>query len=94
MTPGADKTPPRIFRVRYRSAIKRRVADFYVKCPIGGYHGMLDTLGRAQLTHQIIWFRVDVPGPGAITPEIRSGLKRWTDAVNYTTDITEVDWTR
>ena len=86
--------PPRIFRVRYRSAIRRRVADFFVKVPIGGYHGMLDALGRAQLTHQVIWFRVDVALPGQITPEVRSDLKRWTEAIDYTTDITEVDWTR
>lgn len=83
--------PPRILKVTYRSAIKRRVATFYCKVPRGGsMYELNDAMTRLIVTGQARWFRVDVPQAGEITPEIRSQLERWLPAMQHTTSITEV----
>ena len=84
--------PPRILKATYRSAIKRRVATFYCKVPRGGaMYELNEALTRLVVTGQAIWFRVDVPGKGEITPEIRASLERWLPAIQHTTSLTEVD---
>lgn len=86
---------PRIFVVRYRSALGRqRVAKTYVKVPYGGLYGMTETMVRAMTTGQVLWFRIDVARPGEITPEVRGALARWPEALTHTSDITAVEWTR
>ena len=87
-----SEAPPRILRVSYRSALKRRVATFYCKVPRGGaMYELNEALTRLLVTRQALWVRVDIPGPGEITPEIRGGLERWLPAMQTTTSITGVD---
>ena len=84
--------PPRILKVTYRSAIKRRKATFYCKVPRGAaMYEMNEALTRLMVTNQALWYRVDRPGPGEITPEIRASLERWLPAMQHTTSITEVN---
>ena len=84
--------PPRILRVSYRSAVVRRVGTFYCKVPRGGaMYELNEAMTRLIVTGQAKWYRVDVPGPGEITPEIRANLERWLPAMQHTTAITEVN---
>jgi hypothetical protein len=92
--------PPRILKVEYRSALKRRVATFYCKVPRGGaMYELNEALTRLLVTQQAKWVKVTVPGPGEITPDIReeNHLKpgdpagRWLPRMETTTSITEVD---
>lgn len=85
--------PPRIFRVRYRSAKIRKVVDRYVKVPYSGFFGLTETLARAMETKQILWFRIDVAKPPEIA-KVRDQLVRWTEFLNDTASTTEVDFTR
>ena len=87
------KNPPRIFKVTYRSGLRHRNAEMYMKVPYGGLFGMSEVLSRMLTTGQILWFRISVAKPGEITPEIRSGLERWMPALTHTSDTTGVDWT-
>ena len=82
---------PRIYRVSYRSGVRRRVATFYAKVPYSGSYAMTETLTRLQSKNQILRFTVAVAKPGEITPEIRSKLQRWLPALEETTAITGVD---
>lgn len=94
--------PPRIYRVRYSTHRRRgpngrwitSTFDHYIKVPYSGLFGLLDTLGRATTTGQVVSFTIDVAKPGEITPEIREGLVRWPDALHFSTDATGVDFTR
>lgn len=85
---------PRIFRVTYRSAVKRRVVSTWVKVPYGGLFGMTEALTRAMSTGQIVWFRVDVARPGEITSDVRASLQRWPTALEETSTSTSVEWNR
>ena len=78
--------PPRLFRVRFCTAgpqPRRRLA--FVKCPYGGVHdvyALTGALTRAVYTGRIRWFRIDTRFD--ITPEIRTALKRWPEALAET----------
>ena len=85
---------PRIFRVTYRSAVKRRVISTWVKVPYGGLFGMTEALTRAMATGQVLWFRIDVARPGEITNEVRGSLQRWPTALEETSTSTSVEWNR
>ena len=85
--------PPRIFKVTYRSGLRYRNAETYMKVPYGGLFGMSEVLSRMLTTGQILWFRIDVAKPGEITPDIRAGLERWMPALTHTSHVTGVDWT-
>lgn len=84
-------TPPRIFRITLRSALgRRRRVETWVKVPYSGLFNLLDVLGRAVATRQVMWFRVDVPG--RITNEMRDQLERWPVALAALSESTGVDW--
>lgn len=83
--------PPRIFKVTLRSALgRRRKVETWVKVPYSGLFNMLDVLGRAVATRQIMWFRLDVPT--YIPDEVRDELQRWPVALAGLSNITEIDW--
>jgi hypothetical protein len=85
--------PPRILQVTYRSALKRRrKVSFYCKVPRGGaMYEMNEALTRLMVTNQVLWYRVDRPAAGEITPEIRESLQRWLPALQHTASTTEVN---
>ena len=90
---SATTSRPRIFRVRYRSALgRRRIADGFVKVPYASMFALVDTLTRAVETNQVLWFRVDVATAQQIA-RVRDQLVRWTEFLSTTTQITEVDFT-
>jgi hypothetical protein len=88
--------PPRIFYVEYKSAVNGRVARFFVKIPYGVWrdslYGLNECFARAVFLGLISRFRVDVARPGQITPDIRSRLTRWPEALAATTNRTKVEW--
>lgn len=86
---------PRIYRVRYRSAVgRRRVADGIVKVPYSGLFALVETLARAVTTGQVLWFRVDVATSAEIK-RARDRLVRWSEFLAFTsTTLTGVDFTR
>jgi hypothetical protein len=87
---GTD-APPRIFIVTYRAAFgRRRKVSMWIKVPYSGLFNLLDVLGRAVATKQVMWFRVDVPT--VIFPENRERLERWPVALAASSEITGVDW--
>lgn len=83
--------PARIFRVIYRSGRVRRLASVLVKVPYGGIYAMTEVLSRALYMGQIEWFRIEKPG--RITDDERAGLKRWTQALAESSEVTLVEWT-
>lgn len=88
---------PRIFRIEYTTphrGRKPRHAAAWIKVPYGGLFGLSDNLTRAMSTGQIESFRMRVARPGEITPEVREQLARWPEALERTTETTQVEWTR
>jgi len=83
--------PPRIFKLRLRSNVgRRRVAEVWVKVPYSGLFNMIDVLGRAVATRQVMWFRLDVPAH--IPDEMRDELQRWPVAFAGISGLTGIDW--
>lgn len=82
---------PRIFRVRYRSASVRRVADGIVKVPYSGMFGLVETLVRAVETNQVLWFRVD-RASGKEIAKVRDQMVRWTEFLDSTATTMGVDF--
>lgn len=88
---GIRPAPFRIYRVTFRSGMKRKVVSVLMKIPYGGVFAMMAVLSRALSFGQIKWFRVEVPE--TITDEQRKALLRWPEALASTTEATEVSWT-
>lgn len=89
MTQG--DAPPRIFIVTFRSAFgRRRKVSAWVKVPYSGLFNLLDVLGRAVATNQVMWFRIDVPQ--RVPDEVRDELVRWPVALALMSERTGVDW--
>jgi len=84
-------TPPRIFKITYRSGVNGRVARVFAKIPYGGQFDLAEKLARMQSKGQIIWYRVDVAKPAEIA-ENRSRLSRWLGALAESSAVTKVDW--
>ena len=86
---------PRIFRVKYRSALVRRVATKYVKVPIypvtEGLHALTDQLASKVLDGELLWFRIDLAKPAEIAAH-REELSRWHSAMTETSATTKVSW--
>jgi len=85
---------PRIYKVTYRSAIKRRIAVTLMKVPYGGLYGMTEVMTRMVATGQVRWFRVDIATTQEIDEWGRTSLERWLPALMRTNELgTGVDWT-
>ena len=85
------EAPPRIFIVTYRSNLgRRRKVSMWIKVPYSGLFNLIDVLGRAMATRQVMWFRLDVPV--LITDYWRARLQRWPEALATSSEITGVDW--
>lgn len=84
--------PPRIYKVTYRSGVRRRIASTVVKVPYGGVFGMTEVLTRMLAVGQVLWYRVDIASTKDITP-VRDRLERWLPALIRTSEVTGVDWT-
>jgi|WetSurMetagenome_2_1015567.scaffolds.fasta_scaffold03898_20 hypothetical protein len=89
-TRSAAEAPPRIFRIRYRSAVTGKVAQAYAKIPYGGLFALTDFLDRMVATRQVRWFRIDVAS-GAEIAEHRLALARWPQALALTYDRTRIN---
>jgi hypothetical protein len=86
-----SKPPPRIFKLTYRAAIgRKRKVSVWIKVPYAGLFNLLDVMGRAVATSQVMWFRLDVPP--VITAEMRQSLLRWPMALSGSSRLTGVDW--
>jgi hypothetical protein len=86
--------PPRILRIVYRSNHHpRRVVETFAKVPYSGIYGLSETLGRAMSTEQIMWYRIERVAPKDIAA-VRSGLARWPEALERTSEQTFVKWER
>lgn len=79
-----------VFKVEYKSAINKRVARFIVKVPYGAAYGLSEALMRAYVTKQIEWYRITDIKPGELTPDTRSALLRWPQALVASTAKTKV----
>ena len=80
----------RIFRITYRSGLKRKVVSVLAKIPYGGTFALLAVLGRAVAMGDVRWFRIDVPDH--ISDEERASLQRWPEALARTTQESGVSW--
>jgi hypothetical protein len=89
--PKPGQPPPRIFRIRYRSAVNGRVAEAFAKVPYSALFDLNEKLARMVSQNQIRWFRVDVANPVQID-EHRGSLERWQPALRATQAITKVDF--
>ena len=93
---------PRIFHMRYVTPVRRdqhgrferRTGTAYVKVPYGGVYALTENLTRAMTTGQIERFTLRVARPGEITNTVRASLTRWPEALEHTTEVTAVDWSR
>lgn len=84
--------PPRILRVKYRSAhFPRRIATATAKVPYSGIYALSDVLARAMSTNQILWYRIERVPPKEIA-SLRSSLQRWPEALQHTSEQTFVEW--
>jgi hypothetical protein len=92
-----------VFKIRYASTHRRDVVTgrfirstvtVFVKVPYSGLFGLVDWFARAMFTNQVTAFSIDVARPDEITDEVRTNLRRWTDALVDTSLITQVDWTQ
>lgn len=79
-----------VFKVEYKSAINRRVARIFVKVPYGAAYGLMETITRAYLKGDVVWFKVSDFGDGELTPDIRESLLRWPQALAASTAKTKV----
>jgi hypothetical protein len=88
--------PPRIFYLEYKSAVNGRIGRAFIKVPFGvyrdGLYALTEELVRLQLSGQITRYTIAVARPGEITPDIRSRLTRWREALAGTTKRTKVEW--
>lgn len=93
---------PRIFHLTYtavakrdeRGRFRRRTESAWIKVPYAGLFGLFDTIARAIATGQIEGVTLRVARPKEITEEVRRSLQRWPDALEHTTEVTGVDFTR
>lgn len=92
---------PRIFKLDYTTPVKRERGKFsrrrqsaFIKVPYAGLYALSETLTRAMTTGQIESFTLRVARPHEITNEIRGQLTRWPEALQHTTEVTAVDWSR
>ena len=93
---------PRIFHLAYTTPIQRgvggkfrpRSGSAFVKVPYSGIYALVENLARAMTTGQIESFRLRIARPREITPEVRASLTRWPEALQTTTEVTAVDWSR
>lgn len=65
-----------------------------MKVPYGGAFALTENLTRAMTTGQIERFCLRIARPREITPEVRANLTRWPEALNHTTEVTAVDFSR
>ena len=84
--------PPRIFRVMYRSGINGKLVKVFAKVPYSGSYAMTETLTRAVQTGEVAWFRIDPAKPSEITPRMRADLQRWPEALQTSSQKTQVSW--
>ena len=93
---------PRIFFLEYvtptkrdeRGRFKARSGSAFVKVPYGGVYGLAENLVRAMTTNQIERFCLRTARPREITPEVRASLTRWPEALERTSEVTTVDFSR
>lgn len=93
---------PRIFRLTYTTPIRRgvrgrferRTASAWIKVPYAGLFALTENLTRQMTTGQIESFTLRVARPKEITPEVRTSLTRWPEALSHTTEVTAVDFSR
>lgn len=82
--------PPRIIRIRYRSAVNGRVAVAYAKVPYSGLFDLGAKMARLMHTRQVKWFRIDEARPDEIARE-RATLVRWPEALSATVSKTRIN---
>lgn len=83
---------PRIYRVMYRSGINGKLVKVFTKVPYSGSYAMTETLTRAVNTGEVAWYRIDPAKPTEITPKVRQDLKRWPEALQTSSQKTDVTW--
>jgi hypothetical protein len=71
-----------------------RSGSAFVKVPYAGLYALTENLTRAMTTGQIESYTLRVARPREITPGVRSSLTRWPEALQATTEVTAVDWSR
>ena len=81
----------RIFRIMFRSAMGKQVTVF-AKVPYSGLYALTEVLTRALSTGEILWFRLDPAKASEITPNRRSSLRRWPEALRSTSERSGVSW--
>jgi len=93
---------PRIFHLTYTAAVRRdvkgrmqpRKASAFIKVPYAGIYALAENLTRAMTTGQIESYTLRVARPREITPQVRANLVRWPKALQATTEVTAVDFSR